>query len=265
MNQVLTIAAASVREHSRRKLILFFLVTSFVVAGGFAYVTVRGLDGPMWGLVSFYVNGFMATLALVAALAVSMGNIGRPFGDGEASMILARPVARWQYAAGRLLAGIAVIGGLCALMAVELQIVRLLSERGPGAGLWQYWAVQWFNLTVIAAIATLLSTLMANPILVAILTYFIDKVTGTVTALHRSSEIARISTEASGIVRFLWYVTPKQLGSSLFFQELGINTAEAGQAIQLLTGTTKWIVVWATAYLIGVVLLTMVLVGRKEV
>ncbi|MGH2773033.1 MAG: ABC transporter permease [Actinomycetota bacterium] len=265
MNQVLTIAAASVREHSRRKLIMFFVGASLILAAGLAYFTLRQGEGSPLALpVNLTANRFMGFLALIAALAVSMGNIGRPFADGEAAMLLARPVARWQYAAGRLLASVLVVGGLCALMVVELQAVRLLDGSGISSGLWGYWAVQWFNLTLIVSIATLLSVVIGNPVIVAVCTYFIDQLMSGISFLYRSAELGRIAGEASGVIKFLWYVTPKQLSSALFLRELGAGSAEARQVMEALVGNTATMALWATAYLAGIIALTMALVARKE-
>ena len=61
-----------------------------------------------------------------------MNNIGRPFSDGEAMLVLARPVARWQYALGRLLASMALVVGLCLLLATLLQGVNLIEDRDLG-------------------------------------------------------------------------------------------------------------------------------------
>ena len=57
---------------------------------------------------------FLPFIATLAAIAVSMNNIGRPFSDGEAMLILSRPLTRRQYALGRLAGSFAVILGLCA-------------------------------------------------------------------------------------------------------------------------------------------------------
>lgn len=265
MNQVLAIAAASIREHSRRRLIVFFVGASVLISAGLGYLTVVRLEGnPLSIPANLGANQFMGFLALIAAIAVSMGNIGRPFSDGEASLVLARPVARWQYAAGRLAASAAIIGGLCALIALELQIVRLVDQTAMSPALWGHWGTQWFNLTLVASIATLLSSVITNPVIVAVSTYFIDSFSRTVGTFYRAAEAAQVSGGAGGLIRFLWYITPKRLGSSFFFSEFGDAGDKARRALDSVFGNSPGLIAWAVAYLVAVVTLTLYVVGRKE-
>lgn len=269
MNAILIIAGAAVKEHSRRKLILFFIGFSLLVMAVLFYFVIDQKGQQVFfsgqGIVATVADSVLSFLALVAALAVSMGNIGQPFASGEALSVLARPVTRWQYALGRLVGSIAVIAGLCLLLAVELQIVQIVAEETEAAAdLWGHWAVTAFNLTILAGIATLLSVAVSTPIIVAIIAYFVQQVAGGI-ALARillgqfppGGDPGVIKT----IVEVLWYITPKFLTSSLQARRAQLPEQIAQGFFQ----NPPWLIAWALAWLVGIVALTLFFVRRKEV
>lgn len=267
MNEILIIAGAAVKEHSRRKLILFFIGFSLLVMAGLFYFVIDQKGQQVFfsgqGIVVAVADSLLTFFALLAALAVSMGNIGQPFASGEALSVLARPVTRWQYALGRLLGSIAVIAGLCLLLAVELQIVQVVAEETEAAAdLWGHWAVTAFNLTILASIATLLSVAISTPIIVAIIAYFVHQAVGGIafgriilSQLPPGGDPGVIKT----IVEVLWYITPKFLTSPLRASRLPSEfNLEFFQ-------NPPWLIAWAAAWLVGIVVLTLFFVRRKEV
>lgn len=263
MNAVLTIASASLLEHSRRKLIAFFVLVSIAVTGVLLYLTRTEAGEIFFGpdnrgtLLSL---GFMQFFALLATLAVSMGNIGRPFASGEALTVLARALARWQYALGRLLGSLAVVAGMCALMALELQIVQVAAGRSDPGLLWAHWAITAFNLAVVAAVTTLLSALISTPILVAIIGYFANSAIGGVRFARALVRQAHLTGLVPKMIDLLWYITPKFLNSPLERRQL---TADIERVLG--GGNSPGLAVWAVAYLAGLVALTLVLASRKDV
>ena len=269
MSPILIIARASVREHSRRKLIAFFAGLSILAMAALIYFILRqDKGGPILAatgaLGTLAHLGFLGLLALVAALAVSMGNIGRPFSDGEAALVLARPVTRWQHALGRLTGSVAVIVGLCLLMAGEMQIVQLVSGEGMNSAIWAEWASRAFNLTLVAAIATLVSTGVAAPVLVATITFFIDRAVLWIARLYAITELGSLEGGLASVVRTAWFVTPKQLNSPFLLSRFG-EAPEAPLRDFSLLENSPGLILWAVAYLAGIVLVTVLLVNRKEV
>lgn len=267
MRALLAIAGASVREHVRRKLLLFFVVLAVAVALGLIYLSLNrdvtsSMLGAAVGLATLASLGLLSGLATLATVAVSMNNIGRPFSDGEALLILSRPISRRQYALGRLLASVGVVIGLCVVMAVLMQAVGLFEQRGTGAVLWGHWATTAFNLSLLAAITTMMSALVDTPLLAAFISYFLYSSTGIVTALYRLVEAGRMAGLPAAVIRTAWLVTPKTLISPLAARMLP-EGADAGTGrISGLAATSR--VVWSAGYLTVVLGLTFFLAGRKD-
>lgn len=268
MKQVLNIAGASIREHSRRKLILVFVaITLIITVLQIVFLlqseTARSLGGAFSAFVS---AGVFARLAYVAALAVSMGNIGRPFSDGEASLVLARPVARWQYVLGRLAASAGLVAALCLIMAVETQAVRLFDGRQMSAAMWRYWGIQTYNLTVLSALTTLVSAFTASPVVAAVIAFAVDRFAAAIDVLVRLSEVGRLEGGLASGLRIAWWITPKNLKMPL----ASVAGDLAGEG-SVPPGLLPWmensagLVAWSLSYLVLMVLVTIIGVRRKEV
>lgn len=266
MSAVLAIARACIREHFRRRLIFFFVGLAVVVALGFTYLRFNkdmtsSMVGAAVGLGTLATLGLLSGLATLATVAVSMNNIGRPFSDGEAMLILSRPVSRRQYALGRLLASIAVVIGLCVVMAVLAQTLGLFGNRGAGAALWGHWAAAAFNLSVLAAMTTMMSALVNTPVLAALISYFVYSSAGIVSALNRLVAAGEIRNLPAALIRIAWLVTPKTLPSPL-------AARVSGQAAYADTGLMPPSIpsrlAWAAGYLAVVMALTFLLADRKD-
>ena len=269
MTAVLTIARASVTEHFRRKLILFFLVILVLVTAGLIYLTVNdSLAADVMtaaiGLGTAASLGLLPFIATLAAVAVSMNNIGRPFSDGEAMLILSRPLTRWQYALGRLSASFVVVFGLCAVSALLMQGVRLFEEGGIDSGLWGHWATTAFNLSILASITTLVSSLVNAPVLAAFISYFVYSLAGVVATLYLLVSSARVGGIAGAVITAAWYLTPKTLVSPLVMREVESAGAAAALPGSILIPSTAGRVLWAVAYMGIMILLTFLVVERKD-
>jgi len=269
LNTVLTIARASITEHVRRRLVLFFGVLVALAAVGLIYVSLSDdltstLLGTAVGIATFFSLTLLQGLATLAAVAVSMNNIGRPFADGEAMLILARPVARWQYALGRLLGSAALVVALCLLLVVLLQGINLIEGRNLGMDLWGHWATQAFNLVLLVAITTLMSALFGNPILAAFVAFFVYASSNFVSTLYLLVDTGRVGGVPGAVVTALWYLTPKTLVSPLAMERIAEGGNLVGASTMLLIPSTGARVAWSLAYLAATVALTFVLVQRKE-
>lgn len=272
------IAKSAIKEHSRRKLILIAVVVSLLTMAVLLYFAVTGdqtdvLFGPPTRgasgatIASFASLGFLGLFALFIALAVSMSNVGQPFSSGEATLVLARPVARWQYALGRLAASVAIVIGFCALLAVEMQIVSIVGGSRMSGDLWQHWGAEAFNLSVVAAITTLLSTFVSIPIVVAVISFFVNQVVGGLTFLHGGVRADVIKGFVATVVEALWYVTPKYIQSGLSRRGSTVSTVEGSSADEIVRAfnNSTGMTIWAVAYLMGIVVVIVLLVKRKEI
>lgn len=253
MRAAVVIAKASLAEHKRRRLVLFFFVMSVLLTAPIVYLVRSGqfeqLSGTPRGLVAFASVSALQILALIATLAVSMGNVGRPFASGEALTILARPVARWQYALGRFLGSATAVVVFCLVLGVETAAVQLLAG-GSGMGLlWAHWATFAFNMVVLAAIGTLVSAIASNPMLVAVTTFFAYQSIRAIANVHALVAAGNVEGSAARWFEAAWLVTPK------FLPPPGTSGP---------LETSFGLLAWATAWLAFLAAAAMWVTSRKE-
>lgn len=259
----LIIAAASITEHRRRKLILVFSIISLLATGLLIYLTrqasAEAVFGPEASIGQFITLGFLQFFALIAALAVSMGNVGQPFASGEAQSVLVRPVTRWQFVLGRYLGSVTVIAGLCLLMALESQLVQFIAVQELSADLWWTWAVATFNLSVVAAMTTFASVFFSVPAVAAILGFVGNQIVGASRFVHAIEQTGEVSGTLATIFKVIWYATPKYL-TSPFDQIQGQREG----VIDMIVDNTPGLAIWAAAWLVGLVVLSALLSRRKR-
>jgi ABC-type transport system involved in multi-copper enzyme maturation permease subunit len=259
------IARASLAEHSRRRLTLFFLLASIVLTTPLVYLArspdaQQLVDTPR-GLAALASLGILRYLALFAALATSMGNIGRPFASGEAATILARPVARWQFALGRLLGSASFVVGFCLVLTVETTVIQLISGGELMGLLWLHWATVAFNLIVVVAIATVISAVFSNAVIVAITTFFTYVTITGLAFLHNVIATGAVKGRLARFIDVAWVATPKLLVSPL---EVRLATSpDAPQAVTALQNSPGLIAA-AVVWVVGLALAAMWLTSRKE-
>ncbi|MCA1839710.1 MAG: hypothetical protein ABR507_04170 [Actinomycetota bacterium] len=272
MKAIAVIAGYTLCEHSRRKLIAFFAIASLVLTLALGYLVLRNSDtGGVFGAGGLLVNAGVTSVfqlfILLAALAVSMGNIGAPFANGEAQVVLARPVSRAQYALGRLSASWLIVIALAVLMLLETEAVRVAGHVGWSSGYVAHWASSAFNAMVVTTITTILSIYFSTPVIAAVLGYVAQTIAGGVGLLEGLARAGIIKGFLATSVRVTWYVFPKFLNSPLTVKgAAGASRAGAGltEALSTLTNSPG-LIAWAFAYLVGLVLLTLFLVSKREI
>lgn len=253
MRAAVVIAQASLAEHKRRRLVLFFFVISVLMTAPIVYLVrshqFEQLSGTPRGLVAFASISTLQLLALIATLAVSMSTIGRPFGSGEALTILARPVARWQYALGRLLGSATAVVVFCLVLGVETAAVQLVAGGGRMGLLWATWAIFAFDMVVLAAIGTLVSALVSNTMIVAVTTLLAYQSLKAIASVHALIASGDLGGAAARWFNVAWLATPKIL----------FPPGTSGPL-----ATSFGLVVWATAWLVALAGAAMWLTSRKE-
>ena len=263
LRPILIVSGFTLLQHSRRKLIAFFLIGSAVITlGGIALEAIQSEAEMIFGPLPLagIVQGFLSLFATVAVLAVSMGNFNQSFKEGEATIVLSRPVARWQYTLGRLLASVGIAAGLCIIFAAEVQIVQIVAKSSDPGLLWAQWGIAIFNFTVVVAITSLLSAVIPVPVLVAILAYIAQSIIAGLMAGHRAIEAGGLSGWFSKVIEALYYITPKFLDAPV-----DPATVPAEMRASFFGENSTGVVIWAVAYLAAMVLATIFLVNRKEV
>lgn len=268
MKAILTIASAAILEHRRRKLIGFFVLITLVIVAGLVYLSLdtdlgASLMNAAVGMATIASVGLLPALTVLAAIAVSMNNVGRPFADGEAALILARPVARWQFILGRLLGSVGVIVGLCALMALLAAGVGLIDRSGVDPDVFGHWAVTAFNLSLLAAIVTFMSTLLGNPLIAAFSGYLLYAAATPVSALYLLVANGNISGAPSAVITAAWFITPKKLLSPL--RHSGAEGPEMSSIVDGALQMDNWARLgWGLAYIAVVVTASFLIAERKD-
>lgn len=280
MNQILVIASSTLREHSRRKILAFFGIFSVILTGGLIWLVktpalrdafqTGGNEAARLGVglrVVLTGSSVFSLFALIATLATSMGNVGRPFSNGEALTILARPLSRAQYVLGRFAAGGAVVVAFCVLLALQLQLVVAIAGGGRFASgiLWGHWAATAFNLVMVSAIATFFSALVSTPALVAVIAYFMNQVIAVSGLLYRLAKEGVVDGTVAQFFRLLWFITPKYLVSRLAGVLQGGPGVAEGRQADIYGTNSVGLVLWAVAWLAALLALTILRAGRKDV
>ena len=265
MSQAVVVARAALAEHSRRRLTIFFLLASVLLTTPLVYLArspdAGGLTDSPRTLAALASLGILRYLALFATIAVSMGNIGRPFASGEALTVLARPVARWQFALGRLLGSVSFAAGLCLVLAVETTLVQLVAGGGFTAEIWAHWATTAFNLALVAAIATLVSSIVGNPILVAVTTYFAYL---TINALGAVNQVIASGAVSGPLAR--WFELAFRIGPKLLPSPLALRAVTGGDgALAGAPAVTPGLVATTSAWIVALTALAVWVTSRKDV
>ena len=261
MRHILIVSGFTVLQHSRRKLIAFFLIASAIITLGGIALEASGAEievvlGPI--PLHLVLQGFLSFFATFAVLTVSMGNFNRSFKEGEATIVLSRPVARWQYTLGRLLASVAIAAGICIIFAAEVQMAQIVAKASEPGLLWAQWGIAIFNFTVLIAITSLLSAVIPVPILVFFVGWGAQLIFAGLMGIHRAIEAGGLSGWFSKVLEALYYITPK-------FLDAPVDPATVPAEMRTLLGDNSLgLVVWAVAYLTAMVLATIFLVNRKE-
>lgn len=264
MIPALIVAGATVREHSRRKLIAFFVIMSALLMVVLLFVaanleTRRIFFGPT-PAGAFVMAGLLGTFALIAAIATSMGNIGRAFNSGEALLVLARPISRAQYVLGRYSGGVAVIWGLAVLFALETQIVNQVAAGRMSGIAWEHWGILAVNLAIVAAVTTLLSSFISNPIVAAVMAYLAYQVIGAAELLYRLAKAEFLPGPFAVAARVLWYLTPKFLVSPFS----RVQGSTGSDFAPFLGSNSVGLVGWAMGWFLGLLALCILIATRKD-
>lgn len=265
MTPALVIVRATVREHSRRKLIAFFSIISVLITVALIFFAANSqfddFFSPSTGGIQV-VAGFLGTFALIAAIATSMGNVGRPFNSGEALLILSRPVSRAQYVIGRFAGGLVVTAALCLLLALETQIVQSIAGQ-PAGILWEHWGVTVFNLTIVSAVTNLLSVFVATPIIAAVIAYLANQVFGVAEFLHRLTKAGILKGGFAVASNIFWIVTPKFLNSP--FTEGQGQVVIDGREISMAGANSAGQIAWSLGWFGGLLALSLYFATRRDI
>ena len=220
MNRTFIVAGATVREHTRRRTLIFFAVAAMLVTAGSTYLVLTRPDlasllGTNLTLPELTSLGLFGLLATVGTLVVSMGNIRPLFASGEADAMLSRPITRTDLVTGRTLASVMLVLGSCASFGAASQIISLIAGEGFSKELAGHWVSEAFNLTVLCLMTTLLSGWFRAPAIVAVCGYLADQAVTSIQTFYQMVESGTLAGTGTKIIQMAWWVSPKYLPSPL--------------------------------------------------
>jgi ABC-type transport system involved in multi-copper enzyme maturation permease subunit len=281
MNAVWTIAALTVREAVRRKLVAAFALISVVLVAmsgwGFYRLSHHTVltSGETRVALPVAVILFMFMFSFVVALsasAIASPAISSEIDSGVLQTVAARPVRRgevllgkWLGLAGLLLAYTAVVSGL---LTVVVYWASGYVAPNPAAAAALVFAEGIVLLTLVLLLSTRMSALAAGVIGVAL--FGIAWLAGVVETLGTSFHIGAMRT-AGHITSFLlptdglwhgaiWYLEP----SWFLSQQLAETPGAQGNPFMSLAAPSWPYLAWAGIWLAGVLVLDLVSFERRE-
>ncbi len=287
----LTIARLTVREATRRRLVLALAVLTVVVIGltgwGFQHLsTLTIANGQASGgqpippeelrfgtaqvliLVEFMFSGVLALSAVVAAAPAISGEVE----SGQALAILARPVGRHEVVLGKWL-------GLAALIAVytvsasalELLVVGLVSGYSPPAPVpaIAYLAAEGVVImSLTLALSTRLPGMTAGVIcLVLFFVAWIGGIAGTIGDVFNNTGIRNAGTISQLLLPTdaLWRGSVFNLEPAFYRALLGGTTVRGGNPFFVQEPPSTAFLVWSAAWVVVIVAIAIRSFQRREI
>jgi ABC-type transport system involved in multi-copper enzyme maturation permease subunit len=286
MTALMTIAALTIREAARRKLLVALAVLTLIVIGltgwGFQHLTtlttpdgtpipadeLRLATSQVLVLVEFM---FSAVLAL-SAVVVASPSISSEVESGVALAMLARPVSRYQVVVGKWLgfAGLIVVY-VGATTCIELLVVSFTTSYVP-PGPVQLGAYLIAEGIVVMSLALVLSTWLSGMTagVVALVLFFVAWIGGIAGAIGEVFGNAAI-TNAGTISQLLlptdalWRGSVFELEPVLYRDVLGATTERAGNPFFVQSPPSIAFLLWTGCWVVLIVALAVWNFHRREV
>lgn len=264
MRPIALVSAFALLEHARRKLLAFFVIASLVVTVIVVILTLSKVAPDFFGsdnaLVEIVSTGLFGLAATVGALTVSMGNFNQTFKEGEAVLVLSRPVSRWQYSLGRLSASSGIVIGMCVVLATQIQVIQIVTENSRPGILWATWGISAYNLILLAVITSFYSSVISIPVLALVAGYITQGLLGGIQTLRRVAETQNLKGWFPKVIDVLYWITPKPLSPPIDRAVL-----PPGAEDFLPPPNSPELIALSLAWLIALILLSIYRVNRKEV
>ncbi|PWJ55342.1 ABC-type transport system involved in multi-copper enzyme maturation, permease component [Quadrisphaera granulorum] len=273
---VLTVAGLTLREASRRRVVLALAVLTALLLGlagwGFWRLAQELTSGEALVAASQVLNLVMFGLSLIAALGtafLSGPTVAGEVESGAVLSVLARPVRRWAFLLGKWL-GLVVFGGAYVLVAGLALCLVVLATVGywpphPAAGLLLLAGQTAVLLTLSVLLATVISPMASGVVSVGLFgATWIAGVVGGVGSALGNDDVARVGT----ISRIVLPTDGLWRGAMHAFQDPSAILAmgPGGEAFPFLSISSPtpvyllWAVLW-TAMVFG---LAAVVFARKD-
>ena len=206
MNRILAVAANTFREAIRDK-VLYNLVFFALLVMGVSVILGKMTLGERLKIIQDVSLAAMSVFGLLIAVFVGIGLVHKEIQRRTIHVLLARPLARWEFVVGKYLGLMAVIAINVAVMTAALfALVALFSDAGSSPGLGYAVLLILVELTVMTGVAILFST-FSTPTLSAMFTlgvWIIGRLSSDLMALAARSESAVVRV----VTAVVHYVLP---------------------------------------------------------
>jgi ABC-type transport system involved in multi-copper enzyme maturation permease subunit len=237
VNGTLAVARYTLLELSRRRLLLvFFAIGAAGIAllgfglKAFSAAFVGGLSvqrpdgsGPTPAETSRLIEltfvsnliGVLGLFALLIAFAIGMTVIYHDLESGAAVAIFSKPVSRFAFTAGKLLAALIAMIAVVGLLSLEARLVMFLFGGGLEEALWLETLAGVANAITLMVLVLALSAWMNN-IVAAIVAFVYNGVGSIINALHQ--QLNAVDTGGldalKNVINVVYWLVPHQLLSS---------------------------------------------------
>jgi ABC-type transport system involved in multi-copper enzyme maturation permease subunit len=289
------VARYTLLELSRRRLLLVFFAIGVVGIAGLGVLLkvftsafvgsfgVREGGGPTPEQVRrltelSFVNdliGVLGVFALLIAFAIGMTAIYHDLESGAAVAIFSKPISRFEFAAGKVLAAVVGMVAVVGLLSVEARLVMYLFGGGLENALWLETVAGVANAVTLMLIVLAL-TAWVNNIVAAIIAFVYNGAAGAIVTLHLQATAGNFGDNEvlkTGLTILYWLV-PHALVSSaprdIVRQEIDIlsanepNRPPVDQIISSIPGPSgAGDIIW-WAFLVGVLFVFLYLAVRRR-
>jgi ABC-type transport system involved in multi-copper enzyme maturation permease subunit len=218
-SSAIAVAKYTLIELSRRRLLLVFVLVAIVLTAalGIAPFILPGMTSAD-GRASFILGGISRVSGLaieLCLLAIGMTVISHDLDSGAIVAILAKPITRFSYAAGKLAGALFLLILLDALFTAGSMLVVALHGSGHAAVLFWFFATSSANAMLLMILVMVLTVYLNNIVAAAIVVVF-SYVQGNVSILHAMVQNHVITDPIlDPVINIIYWLFPHQLLSNL--------------------------------------------------
>lgn len=252
MDIVLAITAYTWRQHLRQKVYLALLIFGLLLFGGAMVVSPLAVDQRVRLLLDLGLAG-VEFIALFAMVFLTVGLVIEEVESRTLSLILAHPVPRPLYVLGRYLGTLAAVTFGIGVMAVAHALLLIAFGMVPGAFYLAALLGIFAKIVVVGALALLLSLFSSSAATAMVFTAFLW-VLG-----HFSQEMAYMGRKAGGAAGALLLLVHELVPDLGYFSVRDLIGQALPPAIWY-----GWMVLYCASYAGACLLLSCILMSRKE-
>src|SRR5437667_1907926 len=163
-----------------------------------------------------YLYGALSTFALLIGFGIGMTAIYHDLDSGAAVSLLSKPITRFAFALGKIVAAIGSLVLIVGVLALEARLVMLLFPGGLESSLTGQVIATTANTLVVMLIVLALSTWMNNIVAAVVAFVYYNVITGVMTLLHSFVNSNLIENGvARAVIDVAYWLFPHPLTSSI--------------------------------------------------